>query len=357
VEEDVELLDSILVTASADQLVVDRGIASAYGLTFRAWGGCARGANICRHSIHDAFTYGYAGTDSRYQRSTIDYFTLETVKVIAAINQQKQDQNSSEDMDTIYKDLAHLGPPPPGEFLPPREPGPLAEVRPPAGEKPPSSGSGSYQASGSGFVIATRPLILTNAHVVARAKSIDLFFESSQKKFTGVVLYADPKKDLAVLTTQPRFKDFDQSKLPKLAGDSEVSLGMEVYSLGYPLIDVMGTQVKYSAGSISGKEGLGGDQHRFQLSVPTQPGNSGGPVFLKNGHLAGVMVSTLNPFVVAKEATALPQNVNFAINGGTVEQFFRESGLDKEFRAGRRDAVSIDEGRKLMVRIEVQRSP
>ena len=66
-------------------------------------------------------------------------------------------------------------------------------------------------------------------------------------------------------------------------------MGTSVYALGYPLIDTMGESIKLTDGLISSKMGFQGDITQYQLSVPVQSGNSGGPLFDKSGNLVGVI--------------------------------------------------------------------
>ena len=71
---------------------------------------------------------------------------------------------------------------------------------------------------------------------------------------------------------------------------------------------------KVTRGEISSLNGIGDDPRSWQISVPVQPGNSGGPLLDENGNLVGVVVSKLG----LKAATItgdLPQNVNYAVKG------------------------------------------
>ena len=78
-------------------------------------------------------------------------------------------------------------------------------------------------------------------------------------------------------------------------------------TLGYPIADVMGDEVKFTDGKISSKTGIQGDVTVYQISVPIQPGNSGGPLFDDKGCLVGITSSGLNRDYFKAE------NVNYAI--------------------------------------------
>ena len=57
----------------------------------------------------------------------------------------------------------------------------------------------------------------------------------------------------------------------------------------------------------------GSDVRFYQVDVPIQPGNSGGPLLNKKGEVAGVITSTLNQITALRLTGSLPQNVNFAV--------------------------------------------
>jgi S1-C subfamily serine protease len=82
-------------------------------------------------------------------------------------------------------------------------------------------------------------------------------------------------------------------------------VGSTVYALGYPLTQIMGSEIKFTDGKISSKSGFQGDITNYQISVPIQPGNSGGPLFNESGTLVGITSSGLN--------RQIADNANFAI--------------------------------------------
>jgi serine protease Do len=75
------------------------------------------------------------------------------------------------------------------------------------------------------------------------------------------------------------------------------------------LSDILGTNAKLGQGIINSLTGIKDDVRMFQISIPVQPGNSGGPLINAKGQVVGVVSGTLNPYA----ANTLPQNVNFAI--------------------------------------------
>ena len=95
--------------------------------------------------------------------------------------------------------------------------------------------------------------------------------------------------------------------IPYVFSSTIKDVGTQVFALGYPMADVMGSEIKFTDGKISSKTGMQGDITVYQISVPIQPGNSGGPLFDSKGNLVGITSSALNKEYFNSE------NVNYAI--------------------------------------------
>ncbi len=89
----------------------------------------------------------------------------------------------------------------------------------------------------------------------------------------------------------------------------KADIGEKVFTIGYPLNDIMGNNYKLSDGIISAKSGIEDDIRFYQISVPLQPGNSGGPLFNSEGNIIGLTTSRLNSKAVGTQI----ENVNYAI--------------------------------------------
>ena len=89
----------------------------------------------------------------------------------------------------------------------------------------------------------------------------------------------------------------------------KTDVGEKVFTIGYPLNDVMGINYKVTDGIISSKSGIADDVRYYQVSVPLQPGNSGGPLFNKEGNVIGITSARLNGQAVGTQI----ENVNYAI--------------------------------------------
>ncbi|HYL75126.1 MAG TPA: trypsin-like peptidase domain-containing protein [Bryobacteraceae bacterium] len=145
---------------------------------------------------------------------------------------------------------------------------------------------------GSGFLISEDGKILTNSHVVANERQLEVVL-SDQTKYKATLLSRDEANDLALLQITPR------KKLPVLRlGDSEgLQVGQKVLAIGNPfgLDGTLTTGVVSSLGrSIRGEndhllEGL------IQTDAAINMGNSGGPLLDSAGDVIGINTAILGP--------------------------------------------------------------
>jgi S1-C subfamily serine protease len=179
---------------------------------------------------------------------------------------------------------------------------------PPVSGEIPSSKS-TNKSSGSGFFITANGLIATNAHVVEGGTKIEVSISNEIGEFTynAKIALIDKKNDVALLKIDDeKFKGL--SNIPfTIIEQSDV--GEKVFTIGFPLNTVMGTNFKVTDGIISSKSGIADDVRYLQITVPLQPGNSGGPLFNKDGNVIGLTSSRLNSEAVGTQV----ENVNYAI--------------------------------------------
>ena len=162
--------------------------------------------------------------------------------------------------------------------------------------------------AGTGFFI-TADLIVTNYHVVEKAKTIEVKYNNGQKGSASVIT-KDPINDLALL----KVDKLESSVKPlSITNIQNLKEGDPVYTVGFPMPNLLGTKAKLSEGIINSITGIKDDVRMFQISIPTQPGNSGGPLINAKGQVVGVVTSTVNPFMSLLFAGSFPQNVNFAM--------------------------------------------
>jgi S1-C subfamily serine protease len=138
----------------------------------------------------------------------------------------------------------------------------------------------------------------------------------------GTVTAADAEIDLALVKVG---RSFDRS-LPLPTGPA-ARTGADILVYGYPLSDILSTDLKVSTGVVSAIRGLGDDPTVFQMTAPIQPGNSGGPVIDRFGMLVGVAVASLDAAELLRESDTIMQNVNFGIHGTVLRRFLDRHGV------------------------------
>jgi S1-C subfamily serine protease len=173
-------------------------------------------------------------------------------------------------------------------------------------ERPVSPGGAGLRGIGSGFFITKDGYLLTNFHVVKEAGRVEVKYKT--RVFKAEVVEVDAENDLALL----KVSGTDFATLAISHKDS-ADLGDEVFTIGFPNIEMQGLAPKYTDGKISSLAGMQDDPSEYQISVPVQPGNSGGPLCDVNGEVVGIVVSRLNDMVALRESGAVPQNVNYAV--------------------------------------------
>ena len=153
-------------------------------------------------------------------------------------------------------------------------------------------------ALGSGFIIDSDGLILTNNHVVEKADEIKIKTEGG-KEYDAKVVGRDSKTDLALIKVKP---DADFPKPARLGDSTAIRVGDWVMAVGNPF----GLGHSVTAGIISAKGriiGAGPYDDFLQTDAAINPGNSGGPLFDMNGEVVGI-----NSAIVAQA-----QGIGFAI--------------------------------------------
>jgi serine protease Do len=145
----------------------------------------------------------------------------------------------------------------------------------------PDAGAVPRQGQGSGFIVSSDGIILTNAHVVADAAELTVKL-SDKREFKGKVIGADRRTDVAVVR-------IDATGLPtvKLGDPSQLKVGEWVAAIGSPF----GLENTVTAGIVSAKSRAlpsEGYVPFIQTDVAINPGNSGGPLFNMAGEVVGI---------------------------------------------------------------------
>jgi len=182
---------------------------------------------------------------------------------------------------------------------------------------------------GTGFLINNKGYIVTNRHVVEDVDSVSVYSPVLNKKFLVSGFVKDIAHDLAILKiVDSTFTDSTFRKINyRIALQDEIKMGQQVFTLGFPLTTFLGTTSRLSDGMISSKVGVDDNPGMYQVSIPLQPGNSGGPMFNMRGNLAGIVVSKLDAPSILFETGILSQNINFAVKADYLKALLDSVGI------------------------------
>ncbi len=177
----------------------------------------------------------------------------------------------------------------------------------------------------SGFALNKEGFVITSYHVISDAKAIYISNEKYEQLRMKVV-YTNPKLDMAVLkVTEDSFSGFGE--IPYTMRKSVADPGEKVYTLGYPREDMV-----FGEGSVSSYTGYEGDTAAYQISIPVNPGNSGGPLFDNHGNLVGI-ISGRNTSV---------EGASFAVKSKWISDDIKNHSEEKISFPGKRNLNNLD---------------
>jgi|TARA_B100001964_G_scaffold128585_1_gene142193 S1-C subfamily serine protease len=183
------------------------------------------------------------------------------------------------------------------------------------------------RGSGAGFLIDRAGIIITNWHVVEKAERVavwtlpkegavseEILFKDIDP-FIGAVVAKNVEADLALVKVNNLPKNI---RVVQLGYTSDINIGDNVYAIGHPMGFPWSFTIGYISGVRKNHEWGKNPKHKatlIQNQTPSNPGNSGGPLFNENGKLVGV--NTLK-FEGA-------DNLNFAVAVEHARKFIREN--------------------------------
>lgn len=144
---------------------------------------------------------------------------------------------------------------------------------------------GAPRGAGSGFILSSDGVVVTNHHVVDGAGGVQVRLSNGQR-FAAEIVGSDEATDLAVL----RIAEGDELPTATLGSSAALEVGDWVVAIGNP----MGLDHSASVGIISGKGrgslGLYRDSYLdfLQTDADIAPGSSGGPLFDFEGRVIGI---------------------------------------------------------------------
>jgi len=174
---------------------------------------------------------------------------------------------------------------------------------------------------GSGFIVDAAGLIVTSHHVVKDADSVTVTLQDG-RKLEAQVVGVDPKTDLALLEV-----DVGESLPAVEFGDSDrTRVGDWVVAVGNPF--GLGGTVTAGIVSSRGRDiGSGPYDDFLQIDAPINRGNSGGPLFDRNGRVVGVNTAIFSP-------TGGNVGIGFAIPANVAESVIESLRTDGKVNRG-----------------------
>jgi serine protease Do len=148
----------------------------------------------------------------------------------------------------------------------------------------PSARSANNQGKfrGTGFALSSNGYLVTNYHVVNNADSVYVQ-NADGKSFRTRVVYTEPQSDIAILQiTDSTFRNLNA--IPYSIRKWESEIGENVFTIGYP-----GNAMVLGPGFLTASTGFNGDTTAYQVSIPVDYGNSGGPLLDSKGNLIGII--------------------------------------------------------------------
>ncbi|MXV51193.1 trypsin-like serine protease [Pedobacter sp. HMF7647] len=134
---------------------------------------------------------------------------------------------------------------------------------------------------GTGFALTTNGYVLTNYHVISGADSVYVQ-NTDGEAFKAKTVYSDKESDVAILKiVDSNFKNYNS--LPYTFKKTS-DLGEDVYTIGFSKDEPV-----IGSGILSSRNGYSGDTTAYQVSMPVNNGNSGGPLIDPRGNIIGIV--------------------------------------------------------------------
>lgn len=164
---------------------------------------------------------------------------------------------------------------------------------------------------GTGFALNNKGYFITSYHMVKNADSV-FVTNNILDRASAKLVASDESMDIAIY----KIDNTDAIKsipFPFSFKDNASEIGDKIFTLGYPRRDIV-----YGEGSLSSLSGFGNDTTMYQISIPVNPGNSGGPIMDEQGNIIGL--------IRGKQTSA--EATGFAVKSNFIKQTIDNLGDD-----------------------------
>lgn len=177
---------------------------------------------------------------------------------------------------------------------------------------------------GTAFQLSADGYFLTSKHVLGDVQKVILQLRSEAITFEADVVYVDSLLDFAVLHCSA-WQAKNLAPLPYNSATYPHELGEDVFTLGYPK-----SAIVYTKGVISSESGYKSDTNYYEVSLPSNAGQSGAPLFNELGEFIGIITAkradqesvtyVLKPTVLFRKLAAFNDSILNEINATKTNQ-------------------------------------
>ena len=168
---------------------------------------------------------------------------------------------------------------------------------------------------GTGFALNNKGYFITSLHMVQNSDSV-FVTNSILERLSAKLVASDIALDIAIFKIDS-CKVLENKVYPFSFTNQASEIGDKVFTIGYPRKDIV-----YGEGTLSSLSGYNNDTTMFQVSIPVNPGNSGGPLIDEKGNIIGVIRGKLSN----------AEGTGFAVKSELIKQVI-ESVKDEELKS------------------------
>ena len=233
---------------------------------------------------------------------------------------------------------------------PPPPPAPTPPPAPPQAQRPPTppaqAAAPPRMSQGTAFFVRPDGILLTALHVVDGARAVAVACPGREP--APATLGSGVRgRDLVALKTSltaPAYLSLAETR-SLLPGDF-------VFTVGFATGATADTAPRFSDGSLTAVSGPDAETAFLQMTIPVQPGSSGGPVVAADGSVVGVVSSGAAIILLLREPGIFPQNVSWAIKADFARPLFEQPPA---LPAARTRSEAIDRATRSACRVLVTR--